>query len=329
MAMSRFICNHVNRSKPYFFVSGESVADTSTSSPDLVPLSPKMSCEGRGSPESRPGGGDVGVPLPSPGLGPGPGPPRAPTPSDASMGPAPVHSPSPIPVSSPPYISVSSSMCGPGVIRSVASCSVIKSEGSPRQLNTVHVKREPIEPRPTALVSHSSRSPRSPRPPMSPVSPQSHQHHVWVQANRINGVKPELIGGNFPPAGLMHESRVPRNAPTVIMGESGGVRTMFWSPATPAPVPAVSEASSIGGPSRSPRPVLPQVRTPFGHIFTFWVRITNIWIVYNSLNYLVRVCIGLELITTVRSIENIMSKLAIVFNQVLINLSERNGIVKN
>lgn len=64
----------------------------------------------------------------------------------------------------------------------------------------------------------------------------------WVQNARINGVKPELIGGNFTPAALLAghatadmkppmlspgQHRVNpaplRQTPTVIMGEAGGV----------------------------------------------------------------------------------------------------------
>ena len=78
----------------------------------------------------------------------------------------------------------------------------------------------------------------------------------WVSPSsptcRINGVRPELIGGggvNFNPQQqvssmsiLHHEMKPPvthaqssprsgvlRTAPTVIMGEAGGVRTMIWS----------------------------------------------------------------------------------------------------
>jgi nuclear receptor subfamily 6 group A len=69
-----------------------------------------------------------------------------------------------------------------------------------------------------------------------------------MKHSRINGVKPELIGGNFSgalghyselksptPAGAMQRpsSNPPvRQTPTVIMGEAGGVRTMIWSQPT-------------------------------------------------------------------------------------------------
>lgn len=72
-----------------------------------------------------------------------------------------------------------------------------------------------------------------------PILTQSQQ--LWLQHSRINGVKPELIGGSFaaptyaevkPPVSPMQRtaSSIPiRQTPTVIMGEAGGVRTMIWS----------------------------------------------------------------------------------------------------
>lgn len=78
------------------------------------------------------------------------------------------------------------------------------------------------------------------------------QNQLWMQNSRINGVKPEIIGGTFTaPALLSHSVDVKpsllasghrlspgasiRQTPTVIMGEAGGVRTMIWSqpPLTP------------------------------------------------------------------------------------------------
>lgn len=71
------------------------------------------------------------------------------------------------------------------------------------------------------------------------------QNQFWLQNSRINGVKPELIGGNFTSSLLLTPSPDPkmsptatqrlgsnsnvRQTPTVIMGEAGGVRTMIWS----------------------------------------------------------------------------------------------------
>lgn len=75
-----------------------------------------------------------------------------------------------------------------------------------------------------------------------PALTQSQQ--LWLQHSRINGVKPELIGGTFttptfpevkPPGSPLQRpnTNIPvRQAPTVIMGEAGGVRTMIWSQPT-------------------------------------------------------------------------------------------------
>ncbi|XP_018318596.1 hormone receptor 4 isoform X2 [Agrilus planipennis] len=66
------------------------------------------------------------------------------------------------------------------------------------------------------------------------------QNQLWLQNSRINGVKPEIIGGNLgspaliepkspSPGQRMGSSGMIRSTPTVIMGEAGGVRTMIWS----------------------------------------------------------------------------------------------------
>lgn len=128
-------------------------------------------------------------------------------------------------------------------------------------------------------------------PPTFWVSPSS----PVAAACRINGVRPELIGGggvNFSPQQtstatsaltlLHHEMKPPashvlssrstgvspgvlRSAPTVIMGEAGGVRTMIWSqPASletqqpPPPQQVISAASTSTSTScwsSSPSPV--------------------------------------------------------------------------
>ncbi|CAH1975833.1 unnamed protein product [Acanthoscelides obtectus] len=100
-------------------------------------------------------------------------------------------------------------------------------------------------------------------PPRGVIISQS-QQQLWLKHSRINGVKPELIGGSFPPAspvgatvsqspgssplhrsGSMshHHHHQPspsgvRSTPTVIMGEAGGVRTMIWSQPSLIPGPA-------------------------------------------------------------------------------------------
>ncbi|KXJ78370.1 hypothetical protein RP20_CCG004877 [Aedes albopictus] len=81
----------------------------------------------------------------------------------------------------------------------------------------------------------------------------AHRITVWPGGQqRINGVKPEVIGGPLPPLRSQmspqqspqhHQSpspiasqTPPRNTPTVIMGESCGVRTMVWSYDSPPQV---------------------------------------------------------------------------------------------
>ncbi|XP_062554965.1 hormone receptor 4 isoform X2 [Armigeres subalbatus] len=81
----------------------------------------------------------------------------------------------------------------------------------------------------------------------------NHRINVWPGGQqRINGVKPEVIGGPLPPLRSQmspqqspqhHQSpspiasqTPPRNTPTVIMGESCGVRTMVWSYDSPPQV---------------------------------------------------------------------------------------------
>lgn len=79
------------------------------------------------------------------------------------------------------------------------------------------------------------------------ISQQMQQNQLWLKHQRINGVKPELIGGSFgtttspthlpdlrSPGSPLARGPV-RQTPTVIMGEAGGVRTMIWSQPTPSP----------------------------------------------------------------------------------------------
>lgn len=77
----------------------------------------------------------------------------------------------------------------------------------------------------------------------------------WAATGRINGVRPELIGGDMKPPRAVAAPTSPcsRNTPTVIMGEAGGVRTMIWSQPSPVSPPASTSAvawsSSSGGAS--------------------------------------------------------------------------------
>ncbi|GAB0097485.1 hormone receptor 4 [Sergentomyia squamirostris] len=110
------------------------------------------------------------------------------------------------------------------------------------------------------------------------VQTASGQHRmIWGANTRINGVKPEIIGGPLP--GLRPQTMVqsptspqpnvsqqsgsmgmqtppPRATPTVIMGESCGVRTMVWG-FEPANVPQLppSPATTMSPSSGSSTPV--------------------------------------------------------------------------
>ncbi|XP_063547202.1 hormone receptor 4-like isoform X2 [Cydia strobilella] len=209
---------------------GESAADTSTSSPDPGPPSPRMADAGCSTPPHPPPMFDDG--------------------SSPTLTPA----------------------CHPTVIRSAPPYSVIKFEGaassnkcdnshaikhvvtSPTQHSSVKLEGPPPEPplpyRPRALA---------PPPGVhSPLAPGP-----WPPAACINGVKPELIGGHFPPQPQEPKTgaRGPaqwRGAPAVIMGESGGVRTMFWT--LPAPTPG-GEASATPSGSHTPTPPAPDPST--------------------------------------------------------------------
>lgn len=80
-------------------------------------------------------------------------------------------------------------------------------------------------------------------------SSQQQNRMLWNSA-RINGVKPEIIGGSMPglrspvsstgghtAATSSHGQTPTRTTPTVIMGESCGVRTMVWGFESPSPSP--------------------------------------------------------------------------------------------
>lgn len=201
---------------------GESAADTSTSSPDPGPPSPRMAETGCTTPPQPPPVFDGGG------------------------------SPSPSPA------------CHPTVIRSAPPYSVIKFEGAQSKSDNIQVKLE--NPPPTQSSSnvklegalldppqpYRPRAPAPPPPGHSSLSPGS-----WPPAACLNGVKPELIGGHFPPQALENKggargSTQWRGAPAVIMGESGGVRTMFWT------LPAVSPSGEpAAGASHAPTPPAP------------------------------------------------------------------------
>lgn len=95
---------------------------------------------------------------------------------------------------------------------------------------------------------------------------QVQQRMSWNANARINGVKPELIGGPLPNMRANSANATsppqsasqtpPRATPTVIMGESCGVRTMVWgfepTSAQMPPSPASSSSNqSLAGPSQN------------------------------------------------------------------------------
>lgn len=96
---------------------------------------------------------------------------------------------------------------------------------------------------------------------------QNQHRMVWGGTNaRINGVKPEIIGGPLPglrpsssqsghqssPSPQGPSQTPPRATPTVIMGESCGVRTMVWGFEPPSPQPpAASPTHNNAGPSQN------------------------------------------------------------------------------
>ncbi|XP_022131213.1 hormone receptor 4 isoform X2 [Pieris rapae] len=201
---------------------GESAADTSTSSPDPGPPSPRMADAGCSTPPHPPPVFDGGG------------------------------SPSPSPAA-----------CHPTVIRSAPPNSVIKFEGAPAPIKIEVSSAGKHDSSPSSHYSsvklegpppdhpHSYRSRALAPPPPSPHASLSPNH--WPPAACINGVKPELIGGHFPPQPLepkgARSSTQWRGAPAVIMGESGGVRTMFWT--LPAPT---SGGEPSPGASHTPTP---------------------------------------------------------------------------
>ncbi|CAB3255443.1 unnamed protein product [Arctia plantaginis] len=207
---------------------GESAADTSTSSPDPGPPSPRMADAGCSTPPHPPPVFDGGG------------------------------SPSPSPA------------CHPTVIRSAPPHSVIKFEGT---ASSVKAESSPACGRPdvtpqsqlSSVKLEGTQEAHHYRPrALAPPPPGSHASLApgpWPPAACINGVKPELIGGQFPPQQLEPKpgargSTQWRSAPAVIMGESGGVRTMFWT--LPAPTQGGEPAASA---SHTPTPPTPDPTT--------------------------------------------------------------------
>lgn len=161
--------------------------------------------------------------------------------------------------------------CHPTVIRSAPPYSVIKFEGTPASIKaesspaTKHDSTPPSQLSSVKLEGTPQEPPQPYRPrAIAPAPPGSHTTitpNPWPPAACINGVKPELIGGHFPPQPIEAKAGVRgptqwRGAPAVIMGESGGVRTMFWT--LPAPT---SSGESSASASHTPAPPTPDPAT--------------------------------------------------------------------
>lgn len=207
--------------------AGESAADTSTSSPDPGPPSPRMAEAGCSSPPHPPPVFDGGS------------------------------SPSP-------------SACHPTVIRSTQPYPVIKFERAPPSIKTENSNVNKHDSAHYSSVKLEGNLPESLQPyrhrNIAPPQSSSHSHSSlspgpWPPQACINGVKPELIGGHFPPQPIEPKPGVRgqnqwRGAPAVIMGESGGVRTMFWT----LPAPNTSNEPSPSA-SHTPTPPTPDPNT--------------------------------------------------------------------
>ncbi|KAF2879832.1 hypothetical protein ILUMI_26359 [Ignelater luminosus] len=237
---------------------GESVADTNTSSSDLISPSPKMSDVGTNppSPDSMPkhlqqiepitnitsshtegcsvfDGGGASV-IRSPAFSRCQSPPVRPTPVSSPSQPPRPHSSPEHPTSSSPLTRQADLLMSPVI-------------SSPQHLSSSTILPSPSSPRSAiAVVSN----------PQATVI----QNQLWLQNSRINGVKPELIGGNFNNSALLgHTSESKpslaqgqrlgtntsfKHTPTVIMGEAGGVRTMVWSQPTSQSLESQVQAST-------------------------------------------------------------------------------------
>lgn len=106
-------------------------------------------------------------------------------------------------------------------------------------------------------IAHSQSSVSSP-PTFWVSSASSTVASSVVTACRINGVRPELIGGvnNFcemkpPPSPQQRPASAVRSTPTVIMGEAGGVRTMIWSQPNPEQGPQPPQQHFLAAASTS------------------------------------------------------------------------------
>lgn len=117
----------------------------------------------------------------------------------------------------------------------ISSSAAAVFHGTPLQMRGAQGFREA-----TMLFRIKNESQMAMPPNFMPSAPP--QRMMWGPQARINGVKPEVIGGPLPPlrqqvspqsspqqqTSPKHNSNKARTTPTVIMGESCGVRTMVW-----------------------------------------------------------------------------------------------------
>ncbi|XP_045465304.1 hormone receptor 4 isoform X3 [Harmonia axyridis] len=217
---------------------GESVADTSTSSPDIVnPTSPKMSdtIVNPPSPDSTPhqihpsvatlekmcrlgesgvfdGGGITSVIRTLPVIRSQSPPVRPATTASPSLYPPRPHSSPGRPATNP-------------VIRH-SPLIVQLPVSSPSILSHVITSQGSISPSSTTATSKCS----------GVIMNQPSQNQLWIKHSRFNGiVKPEIMSNNFAAPAPLDQSPTspshrltPKPNPGVIMGESGGIRTMIW-----------------------------------------------------------------------------------------------------
>ncbi|CAH0553535.1 unnamed protein product [Brassicogethes aeneus] len=240
---------------------GESVADTSTSSPDLVsPPSPKMTdavCNPP-SPDSTPiqlhlseptldkisrrledsgvfdGGGTASVIRTLPVFR-SQSPPTRPAPAASPLQPPRPHSSPGRPANTSPVIKHNPLLIHstptqlPPIIRHIQPTTVTCQEPT---------SSSPLSSKPRGVIISQQQAAQAQVQGQASLSP----NQLWLNHSRINGVKPELIGGvntipHYPdikspgiPMSPRPTANVPaRQTPTVIMGEAGGVRTMIWS----------------------------------------------------------------------------------------------------
>lgn len=137
--------------------------------------------------------------------------------------------------------------------------SSMMSQGSPMQIRQQQSNQQPTQQqmRDAAIMFRVKNEPQ-PIPQM-PVGLMQQQHRmIWGSQTRINGVKPEVIGGPLPPLRSQpspqtspknvspNQTPPSRSTPTVIMGESCGVRTMVWGF---EPVPVTSPPQQVQTPT--------------------------------------------------------------------------------